>query len=79
MSEESSDGIGFIGLLQLLFIALKLTGHIAWNWFYVLLPFESVIAVYLFMALVCLPDWIEDWIYDYKENRKNKKKEGNEL
>lgn len=28
----------FLNLLTLLFIGLKLTGHIDWNWFWVLLP-----------------------------------------
>jgi len=33
-----SGGIGFVGLLQLLFIALKLIGIIDWPWVFVLLP-----------------------------------------
>lgn len=33
-----SGGIGFVGLLQLLFIALKLIGIIDWPWVLVLLP-----------------------------------------
>lgn len=28
----------FLGLLTLLFIALKLTGYIAWSWYWVLAP-----------------------------------------
>lgn len=35
MSESSSDssgGIGFFGLLAVLFIGLKLTGHIDWSY-----------------------------------------------
>jgi len=31
-------GVGFLGLLTLIFITLKLTGHIAWSWWLVLLP-----------------------------------------
>ena len=40
MSKESSSssGIGFVGLLTILFIALKLTGHITWSWWWVLSP-----------------------------------------
>lgn len=34
----SSSGIGFFGLLTLLFIGLKLTGHITWSWLWVLAP-----------------------------------------
>ena len=36
--QASGGGIGFIGLLTLLFIALKLTGYIAWSWWLVLSP-----------------------------------------
>jgi hypothetical protein len=37
-SSSSSSGIGFTGLLTVLFIALKLTGVIAWSWWWVLSP-----------------------------------------
>ena len=37
-STSSNSGIGFLGLLQVLFIGLKLTGHIDWSWFLVLAP-----------------------------------------
>jgi hypothetical protein len=33
-----SGGIGFIGLLQIVFITLKLTGYINWSWWWVLSP-----------------------------------------
>lgn len=35
---EASGGVGFGGLLLILFIALKLTGYIAWSWWWVLSP-----------------------------------------
>lgn len=35
---NNSTGIGFVGLLQILFIALKLTNIIAWSWLWVLSP-----------------------------------------
>lgn len=37
-SSSSSSGIGFTGLLTVLFIALKLTNVIAWSWWWVLSP-----------------------------------------
>lgn len=37
-SSSSSGGIGFTGLLTILFIGLKLTGHITWPWIWVLSP-----------------------------------------
>lgn len=38
VSSSSSSGIGFGGLLTVLFIGLKLTGHINWSWWWVLSP-----------------------------------------
>ena len=35
---NNNGGIGFVGLLTVLFIALKLTGVIAWSWWWVLSP-----------------------------------------
>ena len=40
-----SGGIGFAGLLAILFIALKLTGHIAWSWWWVLAPIWAPVAL----------------------------------
>lgn len=41
----SSGGIGFVGLLTILFIGLKLTGHIEWSWFWVLSPIWIVVLI----------------------------------
>ena len=35
---SSSGGIGFAGLLTIVFIVLKLTGFINWSWWWVLAP-----------------------------------------
>lgn len=37
-NSTSSGGIGFTGLLTILFIALKLTHVITWSWWWVLSP-----------------------------------------
>lgn len=37
-NNTKSSGIGFGGLLQIVFITLKLMEIITWSWFYVLLP-----------------------------------------
>lgn len=37
-SGSRSSGIGFGGLLTILFIGLKLTGYITWSWVWVLSP-----------------------------------------
>ena len=49
-SSSSSGGIGFTGLLTVLFVGLKLTGHITWSWWWVLSP----IWISLSLAIVIL-------------------------
>lgn len=36
--EQANDGIGFTGLLTIVFIILKLTHAINWSWWWVLAP-----------------------------------------
>ena len=38
MNSTNTSGVGFLGLLTLLFIGLKLTGYITWSWIWVLAP-----------------------------------------
>jgi hypothetical protein len=45
MSKSNNGGIGFIGLLTILFIGLKLTNFIAWSWWLVLSPMLIVIVI----------------------------------
>ena len=48
----SSSGIGLGGLLTVLFVGLKLTGYIAWSWWWVLSPlWISALAVLLILAI----------------------------
>ena len=51
-SSSSSGGIGFTGLLTVLFIGLKLTGHITWSWVWVLSPLWISFALFLLILLV---------------------------
>jgi hypothetical protein len=55
-SSNSSGGIGFAGLLTVVFIALKLTGHITWSWWWVLSPlwisFLLVITILVVIGIV---------------------------
>jgi len=46
-SSSKARGIGFPGLLTLLFIGLKLTGYISWSWWWVLSPIWIVTALCL--------------------------------
>lgn len=53
MSESAgNNGIGFVGLLTILFIGLKLTGHIQWSWVWVLSPmWISFLLIVLLIAI----------------------------
>ena len=55
-SNNSSGGIGFAGLLTIVFITLKLTGTITWSWFWVLSPiwisFALLLLIFAVMAVV---------------------------
>ena len=44
---SKSGGIGFCGLLTVLFIGLKLTNYIDWSWWWVLSPMWMPLAVVL--------------------------------
>jgi uncharacterized protein (DUF983 family) len=52
MSSSNSSGIGLPGLLTVLFIGLKLTGHITWPWLWVLSPLW--ISLLLFLILLAI-------------------------
>ena len=55
MSKKTSGGVGFFGLLTLLFIALKLTGYITWSWWCVLAPmWIPIVLILLFVAFVMM-------------------------
>ena len=44
-SSSSSGGIGFAGLLAIVFITLKLTDVIDWSWWWVLCPLWGLAAL----------------------------------
>jgi Flp pilus assembly protein TadB len=54
--ESSSSGVSFMGLLTILFIALKLTNFIDWSWWWVLSPMwlSAVILVLAMLLLVLI-------------------------
>lgn len=51
-SSSASGGIGFFGLLAILFIALKLLGYIKWSWWWVLAPIWMPFPVILLVVIV---------------------------
>lgn len=59
MSEGKNNmngGLGFFGLLQILFIGLKLTDYISWSWWTVFIPayIWFVLLIILFFLLFYL-------------------------
>jgi len=52
MEDGKKGGIGFTGLLQIVFIVLKLTGFIDWSWLWVLAPAWISIALVVIAIIV---------------------------
>ena len=69
-SANANSAGGFSSLLLLLFIALKLTGHITWSWWWVLSPIWIPIAVTVLLFSI----WVlVVYIKKKKEKKKNEK------
>lgn len=52
---NSSGGIGVMGLLGVVFVTLKLTGVIDWSWWLVTLPFWGGLAFVIAVFVVGFP------------------------
>ena len=53
-NNKTSGGIGFTGLLTLLFIGLKLCGVISWSWLWVLSPIWISVALAIVICVIVL-------------------------
>ena len=51
-SSTTSGGIGFFGLLTIVFIVLKLLGKISWGWLWVLSPLWISLALVVLVAVI---------------------------
>lgn len=51
-TEAKYRGIGFLPLLTLIFITLKLTGYITWSWWLVLLPMIIQVGIGVIALLI---------------------------
>lgn len=49
-----SAGVGFLGMLTIVFITLKLIGTIAWSWWYVLAPLWAPVALVVAIIIIAL-------------------------
>lgn len=54
--KNNNNGVGVVGLLGVVFVALKLLNVINWSWFYVTMPFwlPLIILILLFLVMVLL-------------------------
>ena len=52
LNSKNTNGVGFLGLLTILFIGLKLTGHITWSWIWVLAPLWIPVCISLLILSV---------------------------
>jgi len=59
-SSSSSSGIGFAGLLTIVFVVLKLLNKIDWSWWWVLSPIwisiglvVVIIALFALITMIC--------------------------
>ena len=53
-SSPNGNGIGFFGLLTIVFITLKLTDHIDWSWWWVLAPMWMPFVLVIIILLLIL-------------------------
>jgi len=63
-SSSSSSGLGFCGALTILFIGLKLTGHIDWSWWWVLSPVTFPLGIVAAIALIFLLVFVVVWLFE---------------
>lgn len=54
MDNSSSKGMGIIGVLQIIFIVLKLVGVINWSWWLVLIPLWIDIVCFIIGIIIVL-------------------------
>lgn len=75
-NKVSSGGIGFTGLLTIVFIVLKLTKVINWSWWWVLSPVWIYFILIILIAVVCvgLEEHSKKRVYR-KKHKKTKSKE----
>lgn len=53
-SSNANGGVGFCGLLTIVFIVLKLLGYISWSWLWVLSPLWIPFAIALIFIIIAI-------------------------
>ena len=66
--DTGDGGLGFVEALTLLFIGLKLTGHITWKWLWVLSPMWLTLSIAFALALLIVAiDAVKDRLEEESE------------
>lgn len=66
----SFGGMGFVSMLQIAFIVLKLCGVITWSWWFVMMPY---LASFGLMVLAALIFGAVCWVLAVKDTRYKRK------
>lgn len=69
-NNSSSGGIGFAGLLTIVFIILKLCKVISWSWWWVLSP----LWISMIISLIIIGIYIAIIVHEDREPRKPRKR-----
>ena len=72
-SQTTTVSFPLFGLLGILFVGLKLTGHIAWSWWWVLLPFYFWLPLFGIVGIVMLIGYGIAAALDALDRRKRRK------
>ena len=75
-----TNGIGFLSVLTLIFITLKLCGVITWSWWWVVAPMWAPPGMLLLAAAGLGVGWAMCWVLDgtdkYRRKRRGRKQGG---
>ena len=63
-NKTKSGGVGFFGLLGIVFITLKLCGIINWSWWLVTLPLWIGVGLWIWTVVICIALIVVRAIYD---------------
>jgi ascorbate-specific PTS system EIIC-type component UlaA len=72
-SSGAGGGIGFVGLLTIVFIVLKLTGYIDWSWLWVLSPIWISLGAIIGLIGLIIAVLAFFWVIGRKKRTKSKK------
>lgn len=69
----NNNGVGVVGLLGVVFVVLKLTGHIDWSWMWVTAPFWIPFAVVVVVLAVLGITYAAISFLQYLEKKQKKR------